>query len=352
MKNPDLKRRNLLVKGISLLGAATLPTGCSTLGDASLNPRIVDVHHHVVAPGYLRELQARRLALPPLANWSITRSLEDMDRAGVALALTSVTTPGVWFGESETARRIARECNDYGAKLVQEHPGRFGLFAALPLPDVDGSLREIEYAFGTLGADGVGLLTSFGDRWLGDAAFFPVLEELNRRKAVVYTHPTVANCCRNLLPDVNPSVIEFAADTSRAIASILFGGAAARYPDIQFIFSHAGGAMPFIVERYTRYSDLDRQLGLNKGIAAKVPQGILPALQHFYYDTAQASHAAAMSALLKVVAPSQVLFGTDFPFRTAEDHVKGLASLGLPQADLAAIHRGNARRLLPRHASA
>ena len=253
-------------------------------------------------------------------------------------------------GHRRASPRLARECNDFGAGLARDHRGRFGLFAALPLPDVDASLREIEYAFDTLKADGVGLLTSFGDKWLGDPAFFPVLEELNRRKAVVYTHPTTANCCRGIQPDVHYSVIELATDTTRAIASVLFSGAAARFPDIKFIWSHAGGTMPFIAARFTSYPFVDRGLGLGKDIAGKVPGGVLNALGRFYYDTAQAAHPMAMGSLLKVAAPTQVMFGTDFPFGSAANHLKGLAELGYSPEILAGIHRTNATRLMPQFA--
>ena len=173
--------------------------------------------------------------------------MEGMDRAGVAVSITSITHPGLWYGDVDETRRLARECNDYAAKLMADYPGRFGIFASIPLPDVDGSLKEIEYAFDTLKADGIGVMTSFGDKWLGDKTFEPIMQELNRRKAVLYTHSTVANCCRNLLPDVHYSIVELAADTTRAIANVIFTGTASRYPNIRFIFSHAGGAMPFII---------------------------------------------------------------------------------------------------------
>ena len=145
-----------------------------------------------------RRSRAGRCCKPPTPTGRPRKSIEDMDRGGVAAAVVSITNPGLWFGDAAVTRRLARACNDYGAKLVQDHPTRFGLFAAMPLPDVDATLKEIAYAYDTLKADGVGLLTSYGDTWLGNPAFRPVMEELNRRKAVVHVHPTAANCCRNL----------------------------------------------------------------------------------------------------------------------------------------------------------
>ena len=151
-----------------------------------------------------------------------------MDKAGVATSITSITTPGVWIGDNAQGRRVARECNDYAARLVVDYPGRFGMFAALPLPDIDASLREIEYGLDVLKADGICLFTSYRDKWLGDPAFEPVMAELNRRKAVVYTHPEAPLCCRNLIPGINEAVIEYGTDTTRAIARLLFSGTAQR----------------------------------------------------------------------------------------------------------------------------
>lgn len=352
LKGGELSRRSLIA-GLSgaLLTSLVSAQGTPAAPGPLPEQGIVDVHHHVSPPTFIKELIERGAGERPITNWTIESSLADMDKAGVAVAITSITTPGVWFNDNPRAVQLARECNDYGASLMQKYPTRFGLFASLPLPDIDASLKEIAYAFDVLKADGVGLMTSFGDSWLGDKKFWPVLEELNRRKAVVYTHPTTANCCKNLLSEVHYSVIELATDTTRAIASLLFTGAAAKFPDITFIFSHAGGTMPFIAERFSNYPFLDRGLGLNLNIAEKVPSGIRPALQKFYYDVAQAAHPMAMSALLKLVPVSQVMFGTDFPFRTAQDHVRGVDQFGLSAADNRAIKSGNALRLFPRFAS-
>lgn len=328
---------------LSLLAAA---------GAGALAPRVslaqggararIDTHHHVFPPPYIAALAARKLDDQLGRSWSVARTLDDMERAGVQTAIVSVTTPAVTFAEPAAARALARECNEWVATLVADNRGRFGSFATMPLPDVDGSLREIEYALDTLKADGVCLLTSYGDRWLGHPSFAPVMNELNRRRAVVYTHPTTAACCTNLVADVPPTVIEFGTDTSRTITDILFSGTAARCPDAQFIFSHAGGTLPFLTERLTR---LPVQ---NPAMQARVPNGVLPELRRFYYDTAWSAHPGAMASLTRLVPVSQVLFGSDYPYRTGEDHVKGLQAYGFSDADLRAIGRDNALRLLPR----
>ena len=217
--------------------------------------------------------------------------------------------------------------------------------SVLPILHVEASLKEMEYALDTLKADGIMMMTNIGDKWLGDPYYFPLFEELNRRKAVLYTHPMAPTCSANaLMPEVNDSIIEFATDTSRAIARILFSGAAHRFKDIKFIFSHAGGTMPYILERYTR-----NPLG-NKELTERVPEGVVNYLKRWHYDTAQASHPFAMSSITKLVNVSQLLFGTDFPYRNAEDHVKGLRECGFSDADLKAIERGNAEKLLPKYA--
>ena len=148
----------------------------------STQPFRIDVHHHHASPAFVAEIKARQTGQHALIEWSPARSLEEMDRASVRTAMTSVAPPGVWFGDNAAARALARESNEYAARIATDHPGRFGVFAALPLPDVEGSLAEIEYAFDVLKADGVGLMTSVNQQWLGDRAFAPVMDEFNRRK--------------------------------------------------------------------------------------------------------------------------------------------------------------------------
>jgi 6-methylsalicylate decarboxylase len=278
-----------------------------------------------------------------MRNWTPEKSLEDMDKAGVAVSMLSVTTPALNPLSGDAARKLARESNEYAAKLRADHPGRFGNFAMIPLTDIEGSLQEIAYAMDTLKADGIGLMTSYGDKWLGDPLFLPVMEELNRRKAIVYTHPTAANCCVNLVRTQQPVMIEFGTDTTRTIADIIFSGNAQKFRDIRWIFSHAGGTMPVLIDRFVRNPLLV------PGAKAMVPDGTLAELKRFYYDTAQTSNKAAMSALSALIPVSQILFGTDFPYRTSIDHVKGLREAGVfSDAEIMDIERGNALKLLPR----
>jgi predicted TIM-barrel fold metal-dependent hydrolase len=336
--------RRTFLGGLAVLGASILFSRRSAAAQARATaPGRVDVHHHLSPPSYIAELGPKHLLSTPTLGWTPAKAIEDMDGAGVATSITSITTPGLWFGDDSIARRLARECNEYAARLVRDHPGRFGMFVALPVPDIEGSLREIEYGLDVLKADGIALFTSYGDKWLGDPMFTPVFEELDRRKAVVYTHPTSANCCRNLLADVPDTAIEFGTDTTRAIARMVFGGAARSYPNMRVIFSHAGGTMPFLIERFTNLAKSGR-------FAQQLPQGFLSEARKFYYDTAQSSNPGAMSALTKVIPVSQIVFGTDFPFRTAAEHVMGLKECGMfSPKDLEGIDRENLVKLLPRY---
>jgi 6-methylsalicylate decarboxylase len=336
-------RRGFLAGAGALAGAAALGgIDFISKAGAQAKPHRIDVHHHVAPPVWVDALKKAGKSNPIIEGWTIEKSLADMDKAGVATAMASPTTPQVGFLGNEEAARVARESNEYTKKLMADHPGRFGLFATLPLPHLDESLKEIAYAFDVLKADGIGMMTSYGDKWLGYSYFAPVWEELNRRKATVYTHPTGADCCVNLVQGLPETVVEYGADTTRSIASLIFSGTSLRYKDINFIFSHGGGVLTATAERFQiqmvttpPYKDRFTRESVDKE------------LQRFYYDTAQIANAVTIGALVKLVPVSQVVFGSDFPYRTAEQHVKGLAT-AFDAADLKLIERDNALRILER----
>ena len=334
-----VSRRGFLA-GLGALGAGALLPGCASTGAAPGKPYRIDVHHHIVAPTYAAALKARG---QNAVRWSVERSLEDMDKSGIATSLTSLIQPAMAIGDVATNRRLARESNEYAARLARDYPGRFGSYAAIPYTDTEGSLREIAYALDTLKADGFCLMTSYSGKYLGDPAFFPVLEELNRRKAIVYVHPLAPQCCAAILPDVNVGTIEYAVDSTRTMASLVFGGGAAKYPDIRWIFSHSGGTTPFLLSRFIR-QEQDM-----KGEAVKrMPNGVLYEYKKFYYETAQGNHPGALDALLRMIPISQVLYGTDFPYRDGAEENAGLANYPFSAADRMAIERDNALRLMPR----
>jgi predicted TIM-barrel fold metal-dependent hydrolase len=350
---------------LQVLGAGALFS--TSRAGAQTNPRRIDVHHHFTPPVYLQFLRAhnqggggnpggRGGALnSAYAGWTLAEDLEDMDRSGTATAILSITTPGFNFGDVNETRKVIRECNEYAAKLRSDHAERFGSFAAIPVIDTDGALHEIEYALDTLKADGIGLFSNYGDIWLGDEKLKPVHEELNRRKAVIYIHPIEGNCCRNIVKDVVDTVVEYGADTTRTIASVIFSGTTTRYPDITWIFSHGGGMMPFVIERFVMGTVTEIVPGIKtKGQGnvppAKVPKGVVYELRKMYYDTAQATNPVAMGALRKVVPVSQIVYGTDYWYRSAQETAQGLTTNGVFTAqEMESINRGNALRLLPRY---
>jgi 6-methylsalicylate decarboxylase len=336
-----LDRRQFLAGVVASLAAGVGTRRLLAGGQPPAGVRPIDVHHHFAPPAWVTEVRGRPLLQPANTTWTPEKSIDDMDRAGVAGAVVSITNPGLWFGDAAATRRLARACNEYGAKLVQDHPTRFGLFAAMPLPDVDATLQEIAYAYDTLKADGVGLMTSYGDTWLGNAAFRPVMEELDRRNAIVHVHPTAANCCKNLGYGVAPGSIEYGTDTTRAITGVAFSGDAARFPNVRFIWSHAGGTVPFLAGRID---------GASNNAKDRMPRGFIYELKRFYYDLAGAANKGAVASLLQLVPPTQVLYGTDFPpGGNGRDVLKTIAEIGMfSEADLRAVERDNAVKLFPR----
>ncbi len=335
--------------GAALTGCALPTTSSSATSIPTSAPRVIDTHHHYYPPEYQKawlDYEDKR-GIPHFTqqvNWSVQGALADMDTAGVRTAVLSIaSTPGTWFDWTvPDVARVVRQCNDYAAGMVRDHSGRFGQFATLPMIDVDSTLKEIAYAFDVLKVDGVGLQTNYGDKWPGDAAYRPIFEELNRRKAVVYFHPLVATCCARLSVGTFPAVIEVPHDTTRAVVSLLLSGTFARNRDTRFLFSHGGGTIPMLAGRINFFH------GQAKNVDQFAPDGIEAELRRLYYDTANATHPASMAALLKLVPPSQVVYGSDYPYVTMKAQVTSLRSLGLTDADLAAIERGNAGRLLPR----
>ena len=214
-----LSRREIL-SGIAAFGAAAvMPKFCSaaqTGSAAAVRPFRIDTHHHFSVPKLIAESTAKGITQTGLQDWTPQKSIDQMDKGGVATSIISISDPGVWFGDNAAARSLARECNDFAAKVIKDFPGRFGLFATLPMPDVEGALREIEYAFDTLKADGACVLSSYGGKYLGNPAFAPVMDELNRRKAVVFCHPFCAACgTQTVLSDGQNRGVEFVFDTTR-----------------------------------------------------------------------------------------------------------------------------------------
>jgi predicted TIM-barrel fold metal-dependent hydrolase len=312
-------------------------------------PHRIDVHHHILPPEYLTALAGLGITSAgsvPFPQWSVDTTLALMDRQGIATAITSISSPGIYFGDRAFARELARRCNEISARLVSDHPRRFGAFAVVPLPDVDAALREVEYALDTLKCDGVVLLASIGDQYLGDPAFDAFFAELNRRKTVAFIHPTLppgSTVAKLTLPAF---MVEFIFDTTRAVANLIYSGTLERYPDIPFILSHAGGAVPYLAWRIAVGG------AILPGVEEKAPQGAITYLKRLYYDTALSATPYALRSLQELVDPSHILFGSDYPFapeRLTAATVEGLNTYdGFDTHTRAAVERDNALRLFPR----
>jgi predicted TIM-barrel fold metal-dependent hydrolase len=304
----------------------------------------IDVHHHFLPPFYkpLAKEWLDRFAtgVDAVMAWTPEASLAAMDEARVDRAVLSISSPGVHFGDNAQARDVARDCNDYAAALGKAHPGRFDLFAVLPMPDVEGAIREAERALALPGARGVGLLSNYGGRYLGEEEFRPLFEWLDKRGAIVYVHPTDAPCCAGLVPQVATPLIEFPVDTGRTIASLLWSGTLSAFPAIRFVFSHGGGVLPMVAERVIAMGYVDPAL------LGKVPEGAAAALSKIHVDTASVTSPAAMTALQAWLPKEKILYGTDFPWGTLAASRFALARLGLSPDKLAAIESENAAQLL------
>jgi predicted TIM-barrel fold metal-dependent hydrolase len=351
MAYTPVSRRGLLAGAGALAAGSLLPGRAARAQGAA---KVIDTHHHFYPPAYQKAWMdwedARKVPhFTTQVGWTRDKAVEELDKNGIATGVLSVaSTPGTWFNlDAAGAGTMARTCNDFAADMVRDYKGRFGLFATLSMIDIDATLKEIEYVFDTLHADGVGLQTNYGDKWLGNPVYKPVLEELNRRKAVAYVHPLVASCCGQLSVGAFPAVLEVPHDTTRTVTSLLLSGAFTRLPDIKWLFSHAGGTVPMLAGRIQAF--YGRSTRGEPG--ALTEEGIAEQFRRLHYDTANATSAPTMAALMKLVPTSQITFGSDYPYFPLSQ-IETIRKMGLPPADLQAIESGNAMRLVPRLAGA
>lgn len=307
--------------------------------------RVIDVHNHCF-PDAFKNSSSRTGALPgPVRNWTRQVMFEEMDRNGVQQSVISLATAplGCYQMKNEELRPLIRTINEAGAKLVADNPRKLGTFAFVSGKDVEGSLKEIEYAFDVLKADGIEMMTSFGDKWPRDPTFDPVFTELNRRSAIVYFHPIAPTYCVGLIPTVSESWIDYPYDSTRTVLSLLTSGTLVRYRNIKWIISQAGGTLPFLADRI-------EWLGRTalKNASEVAPNGMMAEFKRLYYETANAASATTMAALLKFVDPAQVMYSSDHPYVTSEYNLGNLRGQGLREDVLKAIEYQNAEQLIPR----
>ncbi|MCB0209456.1 MAG: amidohydrolase [Anaerolineae bacterium] len=322
-----------------LSSPAVLATSCAEIPQ---QPDRIDIHHHILPPVYTKALAKIGITSfggLPLPYWNVQKSLAVMDQNRIATAITSISAPGVYFGDKAFAIDLARQCNEFSATLISDNQPRFGAFAVLPLPDVDAALNEVEYALDTLKLDGVVLYSNIAGLYVGAPEFDELYAELNRRKAVVYIHPTVPADDKFPTMDIPSSIMEFVFDTTRAIGNMIVNKTIKQYPAIRFIVSHAGGTAPYIA---WRLSLLDYLLNTDT----------INDLKTLYYDTTLSASPYALGALQELADPAHLLFGSDYPF--APEMVISLGIFGLnswagfDEENLRGIKSDNALTLFPR----
>lgn len=305
----------------------------------------IDVHAHFLPDSYRTALLAaghdRPDGFPQLPAWSVEEQVAAMDRLGIATSLLSISSPGVYFGDEAAARDLARETNEIGRRAVVDHPGRFGLLAALPLPDVDAAMAEIARCCDHLHADGFALLTNVGGTYLGDPSFEPVFRELNRRRARVFIHPTSPACWEHTSLGRPRPMLEFFFDTTRAVVDLVLRGTIARHADIEFIIPHAGATLPMIVDRvgiFSRLLEVDASVDVLRDVA------------RLHYDLAGFPVPRQLDALLTITTLAHLHYGSDYPFTpefAAAMAAELLEAAGEPPGSLTAALRSNTERLFP-----
>jgi 6-methylsalicylate decarboxylase len=311
---------------------------------------IVDVHAHFLPPVWYRALEESGMAAQgrqPLPRWDVRWHLEFMDRMDIALSMLSISSPHLHFGDDAAACRLARELNEAGARLVNDYPGRFGHFAVLPLPDVEGALKEIEYAFDVLEADGIKLSTNSRGVYLGEDLLEPIFKELSRRRAVVVIHPVLPSAVpSNVLSKFPIAMMEFFFDTARAVANLVLNGTLQRNPGMKLIIPHAGGVLPILVARIENNAGRFPQPGQSPDIPGD--------FRSFYYDLAGPSIGQQLPPLLQITDAGHLLYGSDAPYPPPDqlaDLLQQLKADLLPPDRYGAVYRGNAERLFPRRFS-
>ena len=319
------------------------------------NAPAIDVHCHYIPDAYRKALQDANLLsadIFPLPPWDVRQHVEDMDRMNIGAAILSLSSPDINWGDGATARSLARDANEVAAQAARAYPKRFGFYATLPMPDVEASLEEIEYAFDVLHADGVKFYSNSNGVYLGDPRLEPVFAELGRRHAVVTVHPVKAKAIPdNVLVGVPYPLFEFQYDTTRAVANMIFNGTLKRYPGIKFVCPHLGALFPLLGGRMEGIANLMVKLKIADDDF--VPPDVTSELNNLYYDTAGGFNLPVQIPALKGIgSPERMLCGSDYPFTPAVVATGMLDNLRntdlLTESEITGIIRTNALDLFPR----
>jgi 6-methylsalicylate decarboxylase len=301
-----------------------------------------DVHAHYIPDGYRVALERAGHdhpdGMPWIPEWSAEAHVEAMNRLGIATSLLSVSSPGVHLGDGASTVDLAREVNEDGRRAVVDHPGRFGLLASLPLPDINASIAEIAYCCDHLSVNGFVLLTNVGGMYVSDPSFEPVFHELNRRGARVLLHPTSPACWESTSFERPRPMLEFLFDTTRAVVDLVLNGSVARYHDLTLIVPHAGATLPLVADRVSTFARL---------LAPAVD--VLGDLGRLQYDLAGNAVPRQLEALLSLTTLDHLHYGSDFPF-TPEPVIAAAAESIDGVDSLIDTLRSNTARLFASHA--
>lgn len=309
-----------------------------TLTGAEHDRVYLDIHAHVFPDFYATAKHAA--GAPdvdgwPDPTWSIEAMLQTAEAHRITAQLLSVYSPGVTFLEGRAGADLARQLNEYMAGLVRDHAPRFGAMAVLPLPDVDAALTEIAYALDELDMDGIGLLSNYHGMYLGDPALDPIFQELNRRQAMVFVHPTIPPHWDTFSVGLAAPVMEYTFDSTRMAMDLVNGGQKAKYPDVGVIVAHGGGTLPFNYQRVLKY-----WMGGENNV-----------FDTFFFDLTATTEPEQIRALMALAKPDHCMMGFDFPFMKPDWYPplqESLEQFDFTPEELHAVQFGNACRWFPK----
>ncbi|WP_405771870.1 amidohydrolase [Streptomyces sp. NBC_00080] len=290
---------------------------------------LIDVHAHFVTDRYIAEAQAaghvRPDGMPSWPKWSPEAHLMLMDRCRIGRSMLSVSSPGTHFGDTDAARTLTRAVNEYATEVRLQYPERFGHFASLPLPDVQGAVEEAAYALDELGADGLTVETNAHGVYLGDPLFDPVWKVLDARQAVVFVHPTSPPHAVDVALGRPRPLMEFLFDSARGACDLVLNGVLTRFPGIRWIFSHSGGVLPLLADRIQLFTDLLPQMVRSGDGTPSV--SVRDQLAGLWFDIAGTPFPRQVPALVEMVGNRQLLYGSDFCFTPHQAVVSQVASI-------------------------
>jgi predicted TIM-barrel fold metal-dependent hydrolase len=319
----------------------------------------IDTHSHFLPDFYREALVEAGITkpdgMPAIPPWNEQDHLDFMSKAGISKSYLSISSPGVDFVNNRISKSLSRKCNEHASQVAKRNPGKFGSFASLPLPDVEAALAEVAYALDELGADGFVLYTSYGGIYPGDKKFDPLWEELNHRKAKVFFHPTTSCYCINgtshlFKPlDIPSPLMEFFFDSARCVINLIISGMVSANPDITFLISHAGGVLPPLIDRLCGLSPMKI---VQTSVDAEEIKDIFR--NRFFYDLAGFSMENQIHGLLRWTGPSQLLYGSDYPFTPTQSVLSQIKVMDdksqdiWGEEDVKKVYFGNAESLLGR----